>query len=446
MDAPETRYARSGDARIAYQVFGRGDVPIVLVPPVINHIDLDWEEPSVARFLERLGTFGRVVSFDKRGQGLSDRMDGVPTLEERVDDIGVVMDAAGFERAALWGASEGGLMAMVFAATYPQRVNSLFLFGTAPRFGWAEDHPYGPVPEVSTALLEAWADVWGTPESPSAAMFAQSRIGDAAFRKWLSRLERSSCSPSTFLRTMRLNLEYDIRALVPTVQTPTLLMHRTNDPLVAVENSRWLVEHLPNARFVELPGVDHAPHFGPDLGVILDEAEAFITGSVGATDVDRVLATVLFTDLVGSTERAVALGDETWRDLLDRFDDLTARAVTRHRGRVVNHTGDGHLATFDGPGRAIKCAQELAREVRRELGIDIRAGLHTGEVELRADNMSGIAVHLAARVAAIATAGQVLVSRTVTDLVAGSGLSFTDAGSHVMKGVPGEWQLFAVAA
>ncbi len=444
MDPPQTHYAKGPDSRIAYQVFGDGELPIVLVPPVINHIDLDWEEPSIARFMERIGTFGRVINFDKRGQGLSDRLVGVPTLEERVDDIQIVMDAVGVESAALWGASEGGLMSIMFAATHPERVSHVCLFGASPRFAWAEDFPWGVVPEEVDPILEAWADLWGAEDSPTAAFFAASRVNDATFLKWLHRFERASCSPTTFLETMRLNLAYDVRPLVASVQAPTLVMHRVGDPLIPVAASRWLAEHLPNARYVELEGVDHAPHFGPDLDLILAETEEFMTGEVHSVEPDRVLATVLFTDIVGSTERAVAMGDKSWRGLLDRFDGIAGRSVARHHGRVVNHTGDGHLATFDGPARAIRCAQEVTRE-SRDLGIEVRAGLHTGEVELRADNLSGIAVHLAARVAAKAMGGQVLVSRTVTDLVAGSGLSFVDAGSHVLKGVPGEWQLFAVS-
>jgi class 3 adenylate cyclase len=355
------------------------------------------------------------------------------------------MDDAGFGRAALIGASEGGLLSLVFAATYPERVSHLCLFGTTACFAGSEEYPIGAAPGAMDGFLEAWAEVWGTSASPSVSLFVQSRADDAAFVKFFHRYERSCCTGTAFLEVMRLNLQLDARHVVPSVQAPTLLMHRRGDPVISIEHGRWLAEHLPEVRYLELDGADHAAHFSTDHELVLDEIETFLTGSVGAGDVDRVLATVLFTDVVGSTTRAASLGDKGWRDLLDRFDDLTGRTVARHRGRVINHTGDGHVATFDGPARAIKCAQEIEQGAKADLGVDVRAGLHTGEVELRGDNVAGIAVHLAARVAARAEAGEVIVSRTVTDLVAGSGLSFVDAGTHELKGVPGEWQLFAVA-
>jgi class 3 adenylate cyclase len=393
-----------------------------------------------------MAAFSQCLLWDKRGQGLSARIEGVPTLEERVDDLRAVMDAVGWDRAALSGASEGGLMSIMFAALHPERVSHLVLVGTAARFSWAPDYPHWGPTDLAALFIEEWVKRWGTPESPSVRLFAQSRLGDAAFLKWMNRLERGCSTPRAFAETMRLNAGLDVRVVACQIQAPTLVMHYRGDPLVPIVHGRWLADHIPGARFVELDGSDHAEVFGQDLDHALDETETFLTGTVAAAEIDRVLSTVLFTDLVGSTERVAAMGDKPWKGLLDRFDAITGRVVDRHRGRLVNHTGDGHLATFDGPARAIRCAQELGTTVKSELGIDVRAGLHTGEVELRGDDVSGIAVHLAARVASLATAGQVLVSRTVTDLVAGSGLRFADSGVHTLKGVPGEWQLFEVAA
>jgi DNA-binding SARP family transcriptional activator/pimeloyl-ACP methyl ester carboxylesterase len=437
---PETRYAVSGDVRVAYQVVGDGPRDLVLVPGLTSHLELAWEYPPYERFVRRLAMFARVILFDKRGAGLSDPIGDAETLEERMDDIRAVMDAAGSQRADLFGWSDGAVIATVFGASRPDRVSAIVLYGSCARTTAAEGYPWGLVRETQPWLEEADAELWGRGLSLSAV--APSRFEDKAFVRWWGRFERQSMSPKIMRATVRLNSEVDIRAVLPSVRVPTLVLHRTGDVL-PVEGARWLAGQIPGARFVELPGDDHWPWLS-DPDEIIDEVEEFLTGERRDREPDRALATVLFTDIVGSTERATELGDRRWRDLLDQHDRLIRRELGRYHGREVKTTGDGVLATFDGPGRGINCAQAICARART-LGIEVRAGLHTGECELRDGDVGGIAVHIGARVAGLARPGEVLVSSTVKDLVVGSGLIFADRGDHSLKGAPGEWRLYAVA-
>jgi DNA-binding SARP family transcriptional activator/pimeloyl-ACP methyl ester carboxylesterase len=437
---PETRYAVSGDVRVAYQVVGDGPRDLVLVPGMMSHLELTWEYPPYERFVRRLAAFARVILFDKRGAGLSDPIGNAETLEERIDDIRAVMDAAGSQRADVLGWSDGAVIATVFGASRPDRVSALVLYGSCARTTAAEGYPWGLVPESQPWLQEADEELWGTGLSLSAV--APSRFEDKAFVRWWGRFERQSMSPKIMRATVRLNTEVDIRAVLPSVRVPTLVLHRTGDVL-PVEGARWLAGQIPGARFVELPGADHWPWLS-DPDELIDEVEEFLTGERRDREPDRALATVLFTDIVGSTERAIELGDRRWRDLLEQHDRLIRRELERYHGREVKTTGDGLLATFEGPGRGINCAQAICARVRA-LGIEVRAGLHTGECELRNGDVGGIAVHIGARVAGLARPGEVLVSSTVKDLVVGSGLVFADRGNHSLKGAPGEWRLYAVA-
>ena len=444
MDVPETRYAKSNGLDIAYQMFGEGEQVVIGLPPIVSNIELAWEEPSWARFLRRLGSFSRFIHFDKRGTGMSERSIGNPTLEQRIDDLRAVMDAAEVEHAYIGGLSEGGLMCAYFAATYPERTDGLVLLDSFARLTRTDGYDAGPTDDVFETTMDAWAAGWGTADTMTIGLFAPSKAGDAEFLRWLNRFERLTVSPGGLRAMMALNQELDVRSVLPTITAPTRVLHRTGDRAINIAHGRYLADHIPNATFVELPGIDHLPWFG-DSDSVLDEIEEFVTGRRHEAETDRILATVLFTDIVGSTEKASALGDRKWRAVLDDLDDLTRRTVERYRGRLVKSTGDGHLALFDGPARAIKCARELCAAVR-SLDVELRAGLHTGEVELRGDDVGGIGVHIGARVGALAGASEVLVSRTVTDLVAGSGIEFADRGEHDLKGVTGRWQLFAVAA
>ncbi len=431
---PVTRYAKSGDVHIAYQVFGNGSVDLVLVPGFVSHIEHYWDEPSFAHWLRRLTNFARVVMFDKRGTGLSDRVSELPGIEQRMDDVGAVMDAVGIERAALLGISEGGSLATFFAAAQPDRCRMLVLYGAFAQFS-----SWFPTAEDLDAFIEYVDRDWGT--GASLPRFAPSRQNDATFRDWWARRERLGASPSAAITLMRMNSQIDITAILPSVRVPTLVIHRTDDVTINVEGGRLLAERIPGARLIELPGVDHLPYVGDNSEQIADHIEEFLTGSKPADSSDRVLATVLFTDIVESTARAEALGDRRWRDLLEAHNKVVRAELERFRGSEVRFTGDGFLTTFDGPARAIRCALAIAGGVR-PLGIDVRIGLHTGEVNFSGGDVHGIAVHIAARVAALSGAGETLVSRTVKDLVAGSGISFKDLGIHALKGIPEEWQLF----
>ncbi|MEY2568285.1 MAG: hypothetical protein QOE35_2814 [Actinomycetota bacterium] len=444
MAAPAVQYAKDRDLHIAYQVWGEGPVDLVLVWGTFSHCELFWEDPPMARFLSELGRFARVVQFDKRGTGMSDAMDGIPTLEERMDDVRIVMDAVGMERAALFGESEGGPMCCLFTATFPERVSHLVLYAPLAQMLSGGEFTAGFAPEVWPAWLDGMVDAWGTGAMAAVAMPSRSR--EVFAMELGARFERIALNRGAFRKLMDANAEIRIAPVLPAVNAPTLVIHRAGDQLLSIEHGRFLAKRIAGARLVELEGIDHYVAAG-DFGPIIRETRAFITGtdSEPEADIDRVLATVLFTDIVRSTETASELGDRRWRQVLDDHDRLISDEVARSRGRLIKTTGDGALATFDGPARAVRCAQSIAVGVRR-LGLDVRAGVHTGEVELRGEDVGGIGVHIGARVASAADAGQVLVSRTVVDLVVGSGLHFTDAGIHTLKGVPGEWSLYLADA
>jgi len=437
MEAP-VRYARSsGDAHIAYRVFGEGPRDIVLIPGTLSHVEVSWEIPSNEHLLKRLTAFARVVVFDKRGQGLSDRV-GEQTIEERIGDVRAVMDAAGSERAVVYGWSEGGPMCLMFAATYPDRTAALVLYGT---YASMQHEPHKVDRRGLEGVLQRWEKRWG--EGVMLEINAPSMLADEAMMKAFGRLERASASPGAALALMRANYEIDVRHVLPTIGAPTLILHRTGDKLVSVENARYLVQRIPGARLVEIPGTDHTVLDKPTQDVIADEIEEFVTGERRGAEPDRVLATVMFTDLVGSTERAAKIGDSRWREVRDEWLGAMRKELAAFRGREVDSSGDGLLATFDGPARAIRCAAAM-RERVRAMGLELRAGLHTGECELAGDRVVGIAVHIGARVAALAAPNEILVSSTVKDLVAGSGLKFGERGAHALRGVPDEWRLFVV--
>jgi class 3 adenylate cyclase len=439
---PETHYARSGDVSIAYQVHGDGPIDAIVVPPFLSHLDHLWEDPRFARWAERFESFARVISFDKRGTGLSDPITGAPTLEERMDDVRAVMDAAGSEQAAVLGFSEGGAMSIVFAATHPDRTTALVLTGSFAKGMKTDDYEPGFTQEQADFLLNEFLPVWGT--GSSIAVGAPSVAGDERSREWWGRYERLSASPGTALALVRMALETDVRSVLPTIKVPTLVLHRADDAWIPAAAGRYIADHIPGARYVELQGQDNTPWIG-DQDSIVEEIEEFLTGVRHQRQPDRVLATIMFTDIVASTERAAALGDRAWRDLLGSHDELMRRQLERFQGRPVKTLGDGFLATFDGPARAIHCAQAAVDSVRG-LGMEIRAGLHTGECEVIGDDVGGMAVNIAARVGAKAGPGEVLVSSTVRDLVVGSRIEFDERGSHELKGVPDAWRLYAVQA
>jgi pimeloyl-ACP methyl ester carboxylesterase len=442
--APETRYAYSDELAIAYQVVGEGEMDVVLAFPFVSHLDLVWESPPITHFVERLSAFARVILFDRRGVGLSDPLSAPATLEERMDDVRAVMDAAGSERAALIGVSEGGTMCMLFAATYPERTSALVLCGAMARSTWAEDYPWAPERDAAEeALNELLAPLWG--QGASIDIFAPSYADDPQAREFQARYERQAASPIRVQRFFEMFLDLDVRDVLPLIQAPTLVLHRKHDHAVNVRAGRWLAEQIPGARYVELEGVDHAPWAGPDTERVLDEIEEFLTGVRPGPKVDRVLATVLFTDIVDSTQVATEMGDSGWREVLERHQGLVRRHLERFGGREIKTTGDGFLATFDGPTRAVECAQAIVNDVP-SLGIEVRAGMHTGEVELIGEDVGGIAVHVAARIAALAQGGTVLASRTVRDLVTGSGIEFDPRGRHSLKGVADEWEVYTVTA
>ncbi len=437
---PETRYAKSGDVNIAYQVAGEGPLDLVLVAGFVSHLEHDWEEPRMARFLERLASFSRLIRFDKRGTGLSDRPGGLPDLETRMDDVRAVMDAVGSERAALFGYSEGGPLCMLFAATYPVRTSALALYGTyAKRRDPDEDYPWCHTAEEREAYIAEIEREWGVASD----LGAMAPNADEAMKRWWNKRARAAASPGAARDLLLMNSQIDVRPVLRTIQAPTLVLHRAGDLDSRSEEGRYIAERIPGARFVELAGDDH--FVAIDSDEIVDEVEEFLTGARSTRDPDRVLATILFTDIVASTERAAELGDARWRDLLAEHDHAVRRALDRFRGTEVKRTGDGFLAAFDGPARGIRCALAI-REAAASLGLAIRAGLHTGECEQHDGDLSGIAVHIGARVAALAAAGEVVVSSTVKDLVAGSQIAFEERGVHELKGVPGEWWLYTVTA
>jgi pimeloyl-ACP methyl ester carboxylesterase len=438
---PQIRYARSGDVEIAYTSVGDGPVDLVLVWGWLTNLEVYWEEPAFRRFVERLAVFARVILFDKRGMGLSDRTT-LGTLEERMDDVRAVLDAIGSERAVLLGVSEGAPLSILFAASHPERTRALIFVGGEVKEVTSEDWPWGQqTRDGYDRYLEEFlaSDRWG---KAARAFFAPSRADDPALMEWLGRLERSSASPAAAAAFMRMGSEIDVRAVVPSVHVPALVMHSPRDTVVDFQQGRWLAEALPDARFVELAGQDHGPQFDC-ADQVIEEIRLFLTGSREPVEPEQVLATVLFTDLVGSTERAQALGDRRWGDLLERHHDAVRAELTRYRGREIDTAGDGFFVSFDGPARAIRCALAVLDSLDR-LGLSARGGLHTGECEVVGDKLAGIAVHIGARVAAEASSGEVLVSQTVRDLVAGSGIEFEDRGLHVLKGLPEPRKLFAV--
>lgn len=439
----EVRYARSGDVNIAYQVVGEGDFDIVFVPGFVSHMELFWEEPATARFFRRLASFGgRLILHDKRDQGLSDRLGVPPTLEESMADMLAVMDAAESERAALFGISEGGPLTISFAARHPDRATALLAYGTWSRLIAAPDYPMGLAPEFVERWQREILRDWGG--ALSLHLFAPSLVDDPPFRAWWSRLLRMGTSPRGAASLFELHARTDVRDVLGQVSLPTLVLHRSGDLVCPVEGGRDLASRIEGARFVELPGDDHLWMAG-DQEALLDEAEEFLTGRRTAREPERVLQTVLFVDIVGSTRRAGELGDRRWRDLLAAYESSVERQLGRHHGRLVKRLGDGSLAAFDGPAMAIRCACAIRDEVR-ELGLDLRAGVHTGECEVRDGDLTGLAVHIGARVSDGAQAGEVLVSGTVKDLVAGSAIGFDDRGEQELRGVPGTWRLFAVSA
>jgi class 3 adenylate cyclase len=442
VSAPPIRYATNGDIHLAYRVHGDGPIDLVVVGGAFTNLDVLWEVAEYRDYMDRLAAFARVITFDKRGMGLSDRV-RAGTLEERMDDVRAILDDIGSESAALVGNSEGGPMSILFAATYPERTRALILCGAEIKEETTEDWPWGESTREDfeaamqiDRVLERWGKGLGLQ------YFIPSRGDDERLRELWGRLQVQSASPHDAVAFMRMAFEIDVRHVVPTITTPTLVLHRVGDLICHVENGRWLASHLPNAKYVELPGENHIAFIDGDD--ILDELREFLTGVREPEEPERVLATVLFTDIVGSTERARELGDRRWRELVDRHHDLVRNELVRFRGHEVDTAGDGFFATFDGPARAVRCARSIVDDVHG-IGLDIRAGLHTGEVVLAGSDVRGIAVHTGARVAAQAGAGEVLVSQTVKDLVAGSGIEFEERGSRELKGLAGEWRLYAVS-
>jgi class 3 adenylate cyclase/pimeloyl-ACP methyl ester carboxylesterase len=433
---PETRYALSGDINIAYQTIGHGPLDIVIVPGSISHVEFHHELPGFTAFLHRLSGFARVVTFDKRGQGLSDRVSGVPSLEERMDDVRAVMDAVGSKRAVLLGFSEGSPMSVLFAATYPERVSHLILVG-----GYANSLR---TDEAFEAFLTATVAAWGTGLSMKRVIGTHD--GNEREMALLGKLERLSCSPGAFKTLMLMNRRIDVRSILPSVRVPALVLHSRADAVVPVAEGRKFADAIPGAKYIEYGNLPHGACFAGACEGLIGDVEEFVTGhrDGAVSETDRVLATVLFTDIVGSTRMAVEVGDQRWHELLDRHDRLARQTVEKHRGNFVKSTGDGILATFDGPGRAVRCALAFGAAAQ-QMGLPLRAGLHTGEIEVRDQDVGGIAVHAAARVMAQCAANEVLVSRVVTDLVAGAGLKFTERGAFDLKGIPGHWELFAAA-
>jgi pimeloyl-ACP methyl ester carboxylesterase len=438
---PETRYAKSGDVHIAYQVLGEGPIDLVFVPGFVSNVEATWDHPGRAAFFRRLASFSRLIIFDKRGTGMSDRTSQIFTLEQRMEDVHAVMETAGSERAALFGLSEGGPMSLLFAATYPQRTTGLVIYGSYAKRAWAPDYPFGWKPETWDRVLGNIERAWGTPEGIDIAMWAPSISGDAQRAAAAAAYFRAAASPGAALAVMRMNRDIDVREILPSVRVPTLVLHRSGERVIDVENARYMASRIPGAKLVELPGIDHMPWIG-DNEPLLQEVEEFLTGERHAAEPERVLATVQFTDIVQSTERAAALGDRQWRETLEKFQAMVREELRQHRGREIDTAGDGFLAAFDGPARAIRCAAAV-RAGARSQGLQIRAGVHTGECELIGGKLGGIAVHIGARVAGQAAPGEIVVSQTVKDLVAGSGLSFAERGVHALKGVPGEWRLYA---
>ena len=443
METPETRYSRSADGvHIAYQVLGDADLDLVLSPGFVSHLEHSWEDPSMARFLRRLASFSRLIVFDKRGTGMSDRVpdDRPGLLEDRVSDIATLMDTVGSERAAIMGLSETGAVALLFAATHPERTSAAVVYGsfagtgdTGPIYPWAPD-------PAEASFLEHLERNWGR-GAMYLERFAPSLMGDKRYEDWFAKLERLSVSPGAAVALVRMLLQMDVRDILPAIRVPTLVLHKRDDKVVPIEEGRDLADHVPGAKFVELPGADHWPWIGHEEAV--EEIQEFLTGMRDSPEPDRAVVTVMFVDIVDSTKQAAELGDRRWTDLLESFYAVVRRELERFRGREVDSAGDGFFVTFDGPARAIRCATALTEAVEK-LGLQVRTGIHTGECERMAAKVGGVGVIIGARVGALATPGEILVSRTVQDLVVGSGLIFEDAGEHELKGVPDRWHLYRV--
>src|SRR5262245_5486785 len=441
MPIPDTLYAMAGNTAIAYQVYGSGENRVVAVPGVISHVELFWEWIPNHYVFERWGKFATVAHFDKRGTGSSDRIAGAASIEDRMEDFRVVMDTVGWERATIWGLSEGGAAACLFAATYPERTERLILQGAFARLVQGPDYDIGYERAAFDSMCTQWAANWGTPETFTVPFFSPSQIGDEEYLRFLNRVERMSSTPANLLAMISQIADFDIRHVLPTIRVPTLVVHARQDLVVPIEHGRYLAAHIPGARLVEYDG-EHFPVLAGVDGSV-DAIEEFVVGAVTSTGSDRVLATVLFTDICDSTARAETLGDEKWKALLDRHDNAMRTALARHGGTEVNTTGDGLLTTFDSPTRALRCAKDMI-DAGRATGLDIRVGVHTGEIERRGRDVAGIAVHIGARVAALAGPGEVMVSGAVPPLVVGSELAFTDKGDVDLKGVTGAWRLFAL--
>jgi class 3 adenylate cyclase len=442
-EIPSTHYVKSDDVYIAYQVLGEGSLDLIFVPGFVSNVEAMWQSPNRSRFFRRLASFCRVIIFDKRGTGMSDRSSQIFTLEQRMHDVQSILNEVGSQRAALFGISEGGPMSLLYAATYPERTSALVLYGTYAKRSWSPDYPFGWTDEKWKDVLDNIEHHWGTPQGISVTMWAPSIASDPRAAEGLASYLRASASPGAAAAIMRMNREIDVRHILPATRVPTLILHRTAERVIAVEHARYMAQRIPGAKLVELPGEDHMAWFG-DQDSILDEVEQFLTGRRHAHEPERVLATVLFVDIAGSTARAATLGDNSWRELLETFYARVREVLHQYRGREINTSGDGFLATFDGPARAVRCATAI-RDTVRSLNLEVRCGLHTGECELVGSDIAGIAVHTGARVAALAAPGEVLVSQTVRDLVAGSGLVLEEYGTYTLKGVPNEWRLFRAA-
>lgn len=443
---PQTHYAKNGDVHIAYQTLGDGPMDLVVVPEWITHVEAAWDHPVTARTLRRLARLGRLITFDKRGIGLSDPVarSEVPSLEAWRDDLRSVLDAVGSQRTVLVGHGHGGQMALLFAATYPDRVESLILLNAYARLARAPDYGWGVPTEVQSSVAALTKQFWGRPDSPTLDLIAPSVAHVDGVREWWARLERMACSPGTAAMMQQRIFEFDVRHILSAVSVPTLVVQTAGNRFVRAPHGRYLAEHITGASYIEMPGQDHWTWVGEAAESLFQAMEDFATGTGGRPSADRVLATVLFTDVVDSTGRAAQLGDRAWREVLEDLDAVVARQVGRFDGRVVKSTGDGHLVTFDGPGRAVSCAAAV-RDAVRSLGLEVRIGLHCGEVEVRENDVSGIAVHIAARIMALAGPGEVLISGSVPPLVVGSGFEFVERGEHDLRGVPGTWRVVALA-
>jgi pimeloyl-ACP methyl ester carboxylesterase len=439
----DTRYAKSGDYHIAYQVHGSGEIDLVWAPSYFSHIEVQMEESSFRRFVNRLGTFSRVILFDKRGTGLSDRVADMPGLDDRMDDFRAVLDAVGSEKTALLGTCEGGALSALFAATYPDRTRALVLANSFARATAAEDYPWAESPEEWQEHAASTSENWGSGQWLD--RFAPSAVHDPRVQEWWPRFQRLAVSPNAIRTLLLMNAEIDVRNVLASVNVPTLVMHSAGDQLCAIGGARYMTEQLPEAQFVELPGADHYIWFGPDAERFADEIERFLTGTLKPTEPDRALVTVLFVDIVDSTRKAAELGDRTWRDLLDAYYSVVNEELQRYRGRMLDTAGDGVLAAIDGPARAIRAGLGIVEGVQR-FGLTVRAGVHTGEAEIVEDDLRGITVHIGSRVASQAGESELLVSSTVKDLVVGSSFAFVDRGLHEFKGVPGSWRLYAIDA